>query len=291
MLRKKSIVLDVVVAFDWPCVKIPVSSPHETTMTQANQLKTWSYSRLTVFEQCKLHAKLQYIDRIPEPPRPLPEGKTEHANDRGTRVHEAAEFYVSGAVELLPELESFKDEFRQLKDLYARGQVSLEGEWAFDNNWLPTGWNDQRTWLRLKLDAMVKLSDTHAVVIDYKTGRLKGNEVKHAEQGQLYQLSTFLRYPDLQKVDVEFWYTDLDQLTRVTYTREQGIRFLKSYTMRGSAITDCLDFQPNPNIFSCKWCPYGPGGTNHCTVGAQKPKAQAGVATVDFVAQGSNTAV
>jgi hypothetical protein len=42
-----------------------------------------SFSRLQNFEKCKYLAKLMYIDRIPEPERPLPPGKTEHANDRG----------------------------------------------------------------------------------------------------------------------------------------------------------------------------------------------------------------
>ena len=55
------------------------------------RIKAWSYSRLADFEQCKLRAKLKYIDRIPEPARPLPPGKTEHANDRGTRIHDAGE--------------------------------------------------------------------------------------------------------------------------------------------------------------------------------------------------------
>lgn len=272
MKRKKSIITgDISLAKSWPSVTLRTPSESaEVQMTQAPiqlQLRTWSYSRLTVFEQCKLRAKLQYIDRIPEPPRPLPPGKTEHANDRGTRVHEAAELYVKGGVELLPELKHFEDEFIQLREMYAKGQVSLEGEWALDSQWLPVGWNDPRAWVRLKLDAMVRLSDTHAVVIDYKTGRLKGNEVKHMEQGQLYQLSTFLRYPSIEKVDVEFWYTDLDEMTRVSYTKAQGMRFLKSFENRGMAITNETEFNPNPNMFSCKWCPYGPKGTGHCTVG------------------------
>lgn len=268
--RKSAIFTEVNEVISWPHVIIAdLLESAEVHMNQVIPIKlhTWSYSRLTVFEQCPQRAKLQYIDRIPEPPRPLPPGKTEHANDRGTRVHEAAELYVKGGVELLPELSKFEPEFKRLRDMYAAGQVSLEGEWALDNQWLPIGWNDPRAWLRLKLDAMVRLTPEHGVVIDYKTGRLKGNEVKHMEQGQLYQLATFLRYPDIQKVDVEFWYTDLDEMTRVTYTREQGLRFLAAYERRGKAITDCLDFAPNPNSFSCKWCPYKPTGTGHCKVG------------------------
>ena len=79
------------------------------------RIKAWSYSRLVDFEQCKLRAKLKYIDRIPEPARSLPPGKTEHANDRGTRIHDAAERFVRGGVELLPELKSFSTEFHDLQ--------------------------------------------------------------------------------------------------------------------------------------------------------------------------------
>ena len=81
------------------------------------KIDAWSYSRLSTFEQCKLRAKLAYIDRIPEPERPLPPGKTEHANDRGTRVHNAAEMFVQGGIELIPELRSFREEFLRLREL------------------------------------------------------------------------------------------------------------------------------------------------------------------------------
>ena len=51
----------------------------------ADRIKAWSYSRLVDFEKCKLSAKLKYLDRIPEPARPLPPGKSEHANDPAWR--------------------------------------------------------------------------------------------------------------------------------------------------------------------------------------------------------------
>ena len=172
------------------------------------RIKAWSYSRLVDFEQCKLRAKLKYIDRIPEPVRPLPPGKTEHANDRGTRIHDAAERFVRGGVELLPELKSFATEFHDLRNKYEHGMVSLEGEWAVNKDWEPVAWGDKDAWARIKLDAFVRLSKTHAVVIDYKTGKKFGNEIKHAEQTQLYQLAAFLRYPELETIDVELWYTD-----------------------------------------------------------------------------------
>jgi hypothetical protein len=233
----------------------------------AQRIKAWSYSRLGDFEACKLRARLKYVDRIPEPARPLPPGKTEHANDRGTRIHEAAELFVKGGVELIPELEPFMDELVALRGLYAEGKVSLEGEWAIDKEWNPVAWGSSDAWARIKLDAFVRLSKTHAVVIDYKTGKKWGNEIKHAEQTQLYQLAAFLRYPELEVIDVELWYTDQDDISHMKFTRAQGMRFFRNFNERGIAMTSAEEFPPNPNIHSCKWCPYGPRGTGDCTVG------------------------
>ena len=231
------------------------------------RIKAWSYSRLVDFEQCKLRAKLKYIDRIPEPARPLSPGKTELANDRGTRIHDAAERFVRGGVELIPELKSFSTEFHDLRDKYKHGMVSLEGEWAINKDWEPVAWGDRDAWARIKLDAFVRLSPTHAVVIDYKTGKKFGNEIKHAEQTQLYQLAAFLRYPELQTIDVELWYTDQDDLTHMKYTRSQGMRFFQNFNQRGIAMTSAEEFPPSPNVFACKWCPYGPRGTGDCDKG------------------------
>ena len=228
-------------------------------------IKSWSHSRLGVFETCPLRAKLQYIDKIPEPERPLPPGKTEHANDRGSRVHDGGELFVKQNVELLPELWSFKPEFLKLRELYRQGKVSTEGEWAYDIEWNPVAWNAPEAWLRMKLDALVRLSRTHAVVIDYKTGRKFGNEIKHGEQGQLYQLGTFMRFPELQTIDVEFWYTDQDDLTQVRYKREQGVRFFKNFDQRGKRVTSAKDFPAKPNAYNCRWCPYRK--TEHCDKG------------------------
>jgi CRISPR/Cas system-associated exonuclease Cas4 (RecB family) len=223
-------------------------------------INSWSFSRLLDFEACKYRAKLKYLDRIPEPDRPLPPGKTEHANERGTRVHTAAELYVKGGVELVPELHTYKEKYDELKTIYASEpqRISLEGEWAFDAQWNITAWKSYSAWCRMKLDAFVAVDDVQGRVIDFKTGRKYGNEVKHAEQGQLYQLSAFLRYPKLERIDVEFWYTDhpVDLLSKVSYTREQGTKYIDKFQRRAEALTSATEFPPNPNAHSCRYCPY-----------------------------------
>jgi CRISPR/Cas system-associated exonuclease Cas4 (RecB family) len=237
---------------------------------QMQKIKAGSHSRLAVFEACKFHAKLAFVDRIPEPARPLPPGKTEHANDRGTRIHEAAEKFVGGGVELIAELKGFEAELLQLRELAKRGQVSTEGEWAFDRKWGPVAWMSSDVWIRIKCDAVVFMDPSWAVIIDYKSGKRWGNEIKHAEQMQLYQLGAFLKYPKLKRATVELWYTDQDELHSMDYKREQGLRFVTGVEKRMTTMLDEEEFPPNPNIHTCRWCPYKPtalGGTGHCSVG------------------------
>jgi hypothetical protein len=228
-------------------------------------ITSWSYSKLGDFEKCKFMCWLKHDQRIPEPERPLPPGKTEHANERGSRIHDAAEQFVRGTGAFIPEMREFEPEFMHLKNLFAQGGVSLEGEWGVDQDWNPADWGT--AWHRAKLDAMVFASPTEAVIIDYKTGKKFGNEVKHAEQLQLYQLNAFLRYPLLETIHAELWYLDAKEITTQTFTRAQGLRFHRSFNKRGTALIDCDKWPANPNKFSCRWCPYGPSGTGHCAVG------------------------
>lgn len=229
-------------------------------------IKSWSHSRLGDFEACRHRAHLKYVDKIPEPERPLPAGKTEHANDRGTRVHTEIENYARGKTDELPhEARFFKAEIDKLRVMFAAGAVSFEGEWGFDRGWNATDW--KTAWLRLKLDGLAHLSTVEAVAIDYKTGKMWGNEIKHGEQLQLYALCSFLRYPKLEVVHTELWYLDLDDMTQRTLTRDQSLRFKRGFDLRGSAMTTATEFPANGNKHSCKWCPYLE--TEHCMDGVR----------------------
>ena len=83
-----------------------------------------SYSALKVFEECPYRSYIQRGKKVPEPSSP--------AADRGTQIHQEAEDYVKGELGELPDsLKKFKDDFEELRNLYAEAQVELEGEWGF----------------------------------------------------------------------------------------------------------------------------------------------------------------
>jgi hypothetical protein len=226
----------------------------------ADPIKAWSFSRLSTFENCPYQAQLAYVDKIAELPRPAPVKGNEHANDRGSRIHQGAEDYVKGKRdEQLPEMKKFEAEFTRMRKMYAEGDVSLEHMWCFDRDWRAVGPKDfDNIWLRVIIDGLVFLNSEEAVVIDYKTGKKWGNEVKHAQQCQLYQLSTFLKYPQLKKITTELWYLDQDDIMTMSFTREQGLRFWQNFNDRGMEVTGTTLYKPKPNGHSCRFCPYGP---------------------------------
>lgn len=219
-------------------------------------IKSWSFSRLEVYQTCPYRARLAWVDKVPEPERPLPTGKTEQANDRGSRIHDSAEQFVRGNGKLIKELTKFKAEFDKLRELFIAGAVQLEDEWAFDTDWQKADWRSRDAWGRLKIDALVHLDVARAVVIDYKTGRKDGNEIKHAKQTQLYALVCFLRDDQLEEIHTELWYLDENELTRTRYTRKQAMRYLKHFDKGAKEMTTAVDFKPKPNVYACRWCPY-----------------------------------
>lgn len=250
---------------------------------QRTHITAGSFTRLSNYEQCPRKAQLSYVDRIPEPDRGEPHArcpvnpatnKREWHNDRGTRIHENADQYIRGmSNKLCVELEAFKHELKDMRKHYKDGLVYTEQMWCFKDDWTPTHGRDwDGIWMRVKLDAFYAMEGTRdepavALAADVKTGKRWGNEVKHAEQMQLYPIAAFMKYPTLTKVHAELWYTDQDHVESQIYTRPQAMRLVKNWNKRMNVMISDVVFKPRANIESCKYCPYKReehGGTGHC---------------------------
>ena len=227
-------------------------------MTKPVTLGSWSFSKRLIFEQCAYRAKLQWLDKIPDL-----QPKT--AADRGTQIHQEAEDYVTGKAGFTHNLRFFKEDFDALAAHYRAGRVVCEEEWGFDRDWRVTDW--KRAWLRLKCDSVCFLDASHLVVIDHKTGKRFGNEVKHARQLQLYALCALIRYSEIEQVTCELWYLDQNELAAFTMHRRQIGKYLKIFDREGREVTDTTEFKPNPNVITCRYCPYDPSKQGECRFG------------------------
>lgn len=229
-------------------------------MTDQPTIKSWSFSRLMDWETCKFYAWLKHAKRIPDP-KPSP------AADRGTAIHTIAEDYVNGVgSDIVPvPLQKFDIEFRAMRNLKKQSpnQVIQELEWGFDTQWNPVPYKG--AFGRVKSDLIKFNPDfTQGVVVDYKTGKKFGNEVKHGRQLEVYALSSFIMYPNLQVLDMEDWYLDLNEMLAIrNITREKALKvYMRVFDAKFREMTSATKFPPNPNVNSCKYCPYG--DTGHC---------------------------
>lgn len=209
----------------------------------------WSFSKLIEYEGCPYRRKL-WLDGAEKPP---------YEENRGTRIHKAAEAYVKGEIEDLPgELKHFEKEFLEEREMFAAGKLEVETEWAFDSEWRIVDWRDDNAWLRMALDQWVVPDGGYAVIRDHKTGKQMFNEVKHNMQGQLYMIGAFMRYPDLKSVEVRFRYLDMPKETRKLYTRDDKLLTLfEKWNGRAHKMLNDAELRVKPNRMNCRFCDYG----------------------------------
>lgn len=245
----------------------------------------WSISKLFMYEQCPLRFKLKYIDRMPEPPQP-----ENSPLERGSRIHKCLEDFVTGERSGLEGIEAkninpFMPMLTHLRTLYECGQVTVEEDWFFDQDWEETtrrtrcsthgtDRNDEceecrsQLWLWVKLDFSVKDEEKlHVITGDWKSGKSQYKAVDHIQQTQLYAAVSAIKYPWALKHTAEVPYVDEGWVRSATYTREQALKFVGRFNARAERIYADRFFRANPNKITCKWCPYSPRGTGACPVG------------------------
>ena len=201
----------------------------------------------------------------------MPEFEENHPMIRGRLVHTQIEEYICGSEEEFPAVaKRLKETIDFCKDMYQQGKATAEDQWGFDEDWNSVGWFDDKVWFRCATDAFVTPDDSSAIIYDWKTGKSFGNEVKYMQQMQVYAVAAFMRYPNLELIDVHLGFVDDSKIRTKTFKRGKKItRLLSSFTGRAKNMTDAHVFKPKANMMNCKWCPFGPSGTNVCIHGVE----------------------
>jgi CRISPR/Cas system-associated exonuclease Cas4 (RecB family) len=224
-----------------------------------NQLTSWSFSSLTDWEKCP---RMVFYKRIEKAPEPAPDPNSPLV--RGNRMHQEIEDYITGKRDDFSEVSYDPELLGKLREWYSftPNQMVVEDEWGLDENWNPVPWMEATC--RMKLDCGV-LSSRSFRVIDWKSGRKDGNEIKHTMQGQLYAIGASCMYPARTTVVVEFHYVDgTGTPLKATYTPDKIARFRATYDKRAARMLADTEFRAVPNKSNCKWCPFAIN--NHCPV-------------------------
>jgi RecB family exonuclease len=228
----------------------------------------WSFSSLMKYEACPQQFKFARIDKLPELPRP-----PDNPMERGNRVHKRLEDYVNGTSRIMDHeakrIGDFISSLDHLRELHACGMATAEQDWIYDRDWNDTDKKNPDKFLWAKLDACVQ-DETNgiAIAVDYKTGKSQYKQLEHVQQLQLYAALTALKFPWANTIFAELWYLDEGHVRQSRYSREQALAYVGRFDIRAQRIYDDRFYRPNPNVRTCRFCPYGPkNGTGVCPVG------------------------
>lgn len=238
---------------------------------RAASIDAWSFGRLTTYEACNYHAKLEYLDK-----RPFAETYDRAFANRGNMIHTACELYIRSEGGLIKDLTMplVIERLDHYKAQYAAGHAVVEQAWGFDREWQPTGWMAPNVWQRAKCDVVLDEGDL-VEVADWKSGKREGNEVKHAQQGILYAIDALIKYPAAERVRIRFIYTDEGREKVQEHSRLATMRMLPSWDARARAMTSARVFPHKANKMTCRFCPYAPtvnGGDGSCPFGVEVPR-------------------
>jgi len=216
--------------------------------------RPWSISQLHTYENCAYQHHMKYDLKIPEPERPLPKGKTEHANDRGSRIHQGLEDYVRSDVLMMPdEAHDFAEDIDALREMYPQGSVMLEHDWCFDADWLPCA-REVRDCIMIVDFAVWIVPDKWLLIGDYKSGRQY--PVKHMDQMQGYALGAYRKFPQLEQVTTELWYLDQNDISSSTFKPRAADAIQNTIGRRVERMRTDTEHKPASHQYACRYCPY-----------------------------------
>ena len=267
----------------------------KTPAVGGGAIKVWAFSSLKMFEGCEWAAKLRYVDKIKDEGSPasirgnaIHDGCEEYVRDLApTLPHDARtrfEFFEAHFEELKALYAEQRITMEQKwgirkdwspctwddEDLWGRAKLDVfviesspvgdaTGHVIVDehDNELYLIDGDTRTrWNELPPETREQYT-LSARVIDYKTGKKFGNEMKHADQGLSYALHVITRYPDVKFLITEFWYLDQGELMKREFNYKMLSILKPRYHGRAQKMTACTSFMPKPSAHNCNYCPFG----------------------------------
>lgn len=221
---------------------------------------TAAFSTLKNFEECRFRVYLSKVKKL--------KGEMGEAAVRGQAIHDQAETYIRGTGEELPppkSLDKLAHQYYTLRKQFEAHpeRFSLEENWGFTKDWDITDWMAGDVWLRQKLDVFHMQSETSAKIIDHKSGKKWGNELKHGDQGLQYAIGAFMKYPKLQLVETDFYYVDQGEMLPKKFTRGQALSLLPRLEKRIFTLTTATEEElviASPSKHNCKFCDHMKSG-------------------------------
>ncbi len=221
------------------------------------EVKAWSYSRFTLWEQCPYKFRLQNIDKLPT--------QTSEAMARGRRIHDDIAKYLK-TPDTAPFPTGFEYQHGLIKEITTFDDKVIEEQWGFDDHWRPTGWftkGKNATWLRNILDVGILYDDRTAETVDWKTGKPYGS---YDDQMEIFAITIFQRVKDCSHVTTRLAFVDHDHQEIGGFKREELEGLIQKWNAKVAPMFADEEFLPRPND-KCKFCDFSRNNGGPCRYG------------------------
>jgi RecB family exonuclease len=218
---------------------------------------SWSFSKLKNFETCP--RRYQEVD-LNKSVEATQGGVRSEALERGDELHEAMRNRVQGSSALPPHFIYMNSWAEKLtKVLHPYQIIQCELKLSTDREGKPTGYFDKTTWLRGKIDYLRLLpteEGDQGHIVDYKTG--KPPRIWDGTQLLLNAHLAFSHYKHMNKVRVDYLWTEYNDTTHQTFTRNSMPELMTEITPRVAKMEDAHrtgTFEPKPCGLCKDYCP------------------------------------
>lgn len=211
----------------------------------ARPLIAWSYSALSMFENCPRKYWAVKIAKCVN--------DSNRANMDGDADHQSIEHYMKSGMSLTPHLREVQPLFDKIKA--APGEAYVEYSMTLDEQMVPCRWNDwDKAWVRGAGD-YVKINGDVATYFDWKSGKPRTDV---ADQIDLTALLLFRHFPQVQAVRGGMVYYNHGKLTPHSVNRSQESLLWNGFISRVEVLKKAKveDNWPTNENPLCGWCPY-----------------------------------
>lgn len=208
----------------------------------------WSYSSLSLFEQCpRKYYHLRVARDIVEPPS--------EQMHYGLMAHEAAEKYVRDDVPLPPAFAYMQEALDRLKSYKEEeGTILCEYKMGITEELEPCDFFDPKVWWRGVADLLV-INQSMCRAVDYKTGK---NQYADLKQMELLSLGVFSHFPGVTVSKTGLLFVVHPAFIKANYLRENAPELWHKWKERVHVMDSAYDadvWNPKQN-FTCRaWCP------------------------------------
>lgn len=216
-----------------------------------NKKLTWSYSSLSLFDQCpKKYYHLRIARDVKEP--------ESDAIIYGKEVHLAAEEYMRDGKPIPDKygyMMTYMDKLSKIKgDRYCEYEMGVE---KTPTGYSPTHFKDSKAWYRGIADLLIVDKETgQARLLDYKTG--KSAQYADTKQLKLLAAATFVHFPEIKKVKAGLLFVVAKDFITEEYSSDQANSYFDQFMPTVQQLEVALEsdvWNPKRNFTCRKWCP------------------------------------